>query len=153
MFASSIARRFTEGLSRNHRFGDPESQVLLPLLKTDIVDICLAVIQGRLDRINIEWSGNACVGTVMASAGYPSAYETGYLIGGLDNIDKDALVFQAGTKLGDKGAIYTNGGRVLTLVCTGKDMAEARAKVYQNLQNVHFTGGFYRKDIALRRIN
>ena len=89
----------------------------------------------------------------MASAGYPNTYETGYPIDGLDNVDKDALVFQAGTKLVDKGAIYTNSGRVLTLVCTGKDMAEARAKVYQNLQNIHFTGSYYRKDIALRRIN
>lgn len=140
-------------LEFNCRFGDPESQVLLPLLKTDIVDICLAVIQGRLDEINIEWSGNACVGTVMASAGYPDSYETGYPIDGLDNIDRDALVFQAGTKLGDEGAIYTNSGRVLTLVCTGKDLTEARTKVYQNLQNIHFTGSYYRKDIALRRIN
>lgn len=139
-------------LEFNCRFGDPETQVLLPLLKTDIVDICLAVVQNRLDKINVEWSRNACVGTVMASEGYPGSYKTGYPISGLDNIDNDALVFQAGTKLGDEGKIYTNSGRVLTLACTGNNVAEARAKVYRNLKNIHFKGGYYRKDIALRKV-
>jgi len=138
-------------LEFNCRFGDPETQVLLPLLKTDIVDICLAIVQNKLDEIKIEWSNDVCVGVVMSSAGYPSNYEIGYPISGLANIDKDALAFQAGTKLGNEGSIYTNGGRVLTLSCTGEDMAEARAKVYHNLKNIHFTGSYYRKDIALRK--
>ena len=138
-------------LEYNCRFGDPETQVLLPLLKTDIVDICLAVVQNRLDEIKIEWSSNACVGTVMSSEGYPGSYETGYPISGLDNIDKNALAFQAGTKLGNEGKIYTNSGRVLTLACTGRNVAEARARVYHNLQNIHFKGSYYRKDIALRK--
>ncbi len=139
-------------LEFNCRLGDPETQVLFPLLKTDIVDICLAVVQNRLDEIKIEWNSSACVGAVMASAGYPGSYKTGYPISGLNNIDKDALVFQAGTKLGNEGRIYTDSGRVLTLACTGKNLTEARAKVYQNLQNIHFNGSYYRKDIALRKV-
>ncbi len=140
-------------LEFNCRFGDPETQVLLPLLKTDIVDICLAVVQGRLDKIKIEWSNKACVGTVMSSAGYPASYEKGYPIIGLESIDKDALVFQTGTKLGNEGKIYNNSGRVLTLSCTGKDIEEAREKVYHNIKNIHFNGSYYRKDIALRKVN
>jgi len=139
-------------LEFNARFGDPESQAVLPLLKTDLVDILLAVIQGNLHQVKIEWSPEACVGVVMASAGYPGSYKTGFPIQGLDSVDKDLLIFHAGTKLGDDGIVYTNGGRVLTVVGTGKDMAEARAKVYRNLPNIYFEGCYYRKDIALREI-
>ena len=139
-------------LEFNCRFGDPETQVLLPLLKTVIVDICLAVVQNRLDEIKIEWSNKACVGTVMSSAGYPGSYEKGYPIIGLESINKDALVFQAGTKLGNEGKIYTNSGRVLTLSCTGKNVTEARAKVYHNIKNINFNGSYFRKDIALRKV-
>jgi phosphoribosylamine--glycine ligase len=139
-------------LEFNCRFGDPETQAVLPLLKTDLVDIFLAVIQGNLDQTKIEWSSDACVGVVMASGGYPGKYNTGFPIKGLDNVDKDVLIFHAGTKLGDDGVVYTNGGRVLTVVGTGRDMAEARAKVHRNLPNIHFEGCHYRKDIALREI-
>jgi phosphoribosylamine--glycine ligase len=139
-------------LEFNCRFGDPETQAVLPLLKTDLVDILLAVIQGNLDQQRIEWSSDACVGIVMASGGYPGKYKTGFPIRGLDNVDKDLLIFHAGTKLGDNGIAYTDSGRVLTVVGTGKDMAEARAKVYRNLPNIHFEGCHYRKDIALREI-
>lgn len=137
-------------LEFNARFGDPETQVTLPLLKTDLVDILLAVIQGNLDQVKAEWSPNACVGVVMASAGYPGSYKRGFPIEGLDKTDKDLLVFHAGTKLGDDGKVYTNGGRVLTVVGTGKNIAEARAKAYRNLPSIHFEGCHYRKDIALR---
>ena len=139
-------------LEFNARFGDPETQAVLPLLKTDLVDILLAVVQGNLDQIEIEWSRDACVGVVMASAGYPGKYKTGFPIKGLDKVDKDLLVFHAGTKLGADGTIYTNGGRVLTAVATGENMAEAREKVYRNLANIYFEGCHYRKDIALREI-
>jgi phosphoribosylamine--glycine ligase len=139
-------------LEFNARFGDPETQAVLPLLKTDLVDIFLAVIQGNLDQTKIEWSSDACVGVVMASGGYPGKYNTGFPIKGLDNVDKDVLIFHAGTKLGDDGIAYTSGGRVLTVVGTGRDIAEARAKVYRNLPNIHFEGCHYRKDIALREI-
>ena len=137
-------------LEFNARFGDPEAQVTLPLLKTDLVDILLAVINGNLNQINIEWSEDACVGVVMASAGYPGSYKTGFPITGLDNLDKDILVFHAGTKVGSEpGQVLTNGGRVLTVVATGKTITEARQKVYLNLPRIHFEGCHYRRDIAL----
>ncbi len=144
-----------EGLSVlefNCRFGDPETQAVLPLLKSDLMDALIAVIQGNLDRIKIEWSSDACVGVVMASGGYPGSYEKGFPVKGLENVDKDLLIFHAGTRLGDDGTIYTNGGRVLTVVGIGKDMAEARDKVYRNLPDIHFDGCYYRKDIALREV-
>jgi len=140
-------------LEFNARFGDPESQVILPLLKTDLVDILLAVIQGNLNQVEAEWSTDACVGVVMASAGYPGSYKTGFPIKGLDEVDEDSLVFHAGTKLGDDGRIHTDGGRVLTVVGCGKDIAEAREKVYRQLPNIYFEGCHYRKDIALREIS
>ena len=140
-------------LEFNARFGDPETQVVLPLLKTDLVDILMAVVQGNLDRVKIEWSPEACVGVVMASGGYPGSYKTGFPIRGIDSVDKDVLVFHAGTKLGDDGIIYTDGGRVLTVVGVGKDMAEAREKVYRNIPNIYFEGCHYRKDIALREMD
>jgi len=139
-------------LEFNARFGDPETQVVLPLLKTDLVDILMAVIQGNLDRVKIKWSSEACVGVVMSSAGYPGSYKTGFPIQGIDNVNKDVLVFHAGTKLGNDGIIYTDGGRVLTVVGVGKDMAEARKKVYRNIPNIYFEGCYYRRDIALREI-
>jgi len=136
-------------LEFNARFGDPETQVTLPLLKTDLVDILLAVINGNLNQVNVEWSEDACVGVVIASAGYPGKYKTGLPITGLDNLDKDILVFHAGTKVGSEpGQVLTNGGRVLTVVAMGKTIAEAREKVYLNLPRIHFEGCHYRRDIA-----
>jgi len=135
-------------LEFNARFGDPEAQVTLPRLKTDLVDIMLAVVNNELDQINIEWSEDACVGVVIASAGYPGSYKTGFPITGLNKLDKDILVFHAGTKLGSEGEVLTNGGRVLTVVATGKTIAEAREKVYANIPQIHFEGCHYRKDIA-----
>ncbi|MFC2014916.1 phosphoribosylamine--glycine ligase [Chloroflexota bacterium] len=133
----------------NSRFGDPEAQVVLPLLKTDLVDIIQAVIDGNLNKINIEMSQEACVGVAMASGGYPVSYKTGFPISGLDSLDKDITVFHAGTKAGPDGKVLTNGGRVLTVTATGKTLAEAREKVYANISRIHFEGCHYRKDIAL----
>jgi len=142
----------TEGpkvLEFNARFGDPESQVILPLLKTDLVDVLLAVINGNLNQIGVEWSEDACVGVVVASAGYPGKYKTGFPITGLDSLDKDILVFHAGTKTGSEPReVLTNGGRVLTVVARGKTIAEAREKVYLNLPRIRFEGCHYRRDIA-----
>jgi phosphoribosylamine--glycine ligase len=140
-------------LEFNARFGDPETQVILPLLKTDLVDILMAVVQGNLDQTKIKWSSEACVGVVMSSAGYPGSYKSGFPIRGIDSMDKDVLVFHAGTKLGNDGMIYTDGGRVLTVVGMGQDMAEARGKVYRDISNIYFEGCYYRKDIALREID
>ncbi|HJX04038.1 MAG TPA: phosphoribosylglycinamide synthetase C domain-containing protein, partial [Dehalococcoidia bacterium] len=141
-------------LEYNARFGDPETQVILPRLKTDLVDIMLAVIQGRLDSINIQWDDNACVGVVMASAGYPEKYKTGYAINGLnDIIDKDVYIFHAGTKLDETNqAAVTDGGRVLTVAASGGNLAQAREKVYRNISKIDFTGCHYRKDIAAREV-
>jgi phosphoribosylamine--glycine ligase len=136
-------------LEFNARFGDPEAQVTLPLLETDLVDIMLAVSDNRLDRVKIEWSDDACVGVVMASGGYPSSYRTGLPISGLDDLDKDIAVFHAGTKLDSNGKILTSGGRVLTVMARGKTLNEAREKVYANISRIHFEDCHYRKDIAL----
>ncbi len=136
-------------LEFNARFGDPETQVILPRLKTDLVDIMLAITDKQLGLTNIEWSDDACVGVVMTSGGYPGDFKTGFSITGLDDLDKDVLVFHAGTKTGkNPGEILTNGGRVLTVVATGKTLAEARKKVYANVARVHFEGCHYRRDIA-----
>ena len=135
----------------NARFGDPENQVMMPRLESDLVEIMLAVIEGRLDEIKVEWSDEACVGVVVASGGYPGSYKTGFPITGLDMVDKDILVFHAGTKE-EGGVIHTDGGRVLTVTTTGKNIAEAREKVYNNLPRIHFEGCHYRKDIAQREV-
>jgi len=139
-------------LEFNARFGDPETQVILPLLKTDLVDILLAVIEGNLHKVRIQWSSEACVGVVLASAGYPGSYKTGFPIQGINGVDKDILVFHAGTRLGSDGGVYTDGGRVLTVVGTGRDLAEAREKVYRNIPSIQFEGCYYRRDIALREV-
>jgi len=137
-------------LEFNARFGDPEAQVTLPLLKADLVDIILAVINGKLDRMDVECSEDACVGVVMASGGYPGGYKTGFPITGLDSLDRDIMVFHAGTKTGENPEqIVTSGGRVLTVAATGKTIAEARGKVYDNIPRIQFEGCYYRQDIAL----
>lgn len=132
----------------NCRFGDPETQVLIPRLKSDLLEICWAVADNRLSDAEIEWSTDAAVAVVMASGGYPGDYTTGYDIAGLGALEDDVLVFHAGTTLGEDGRILTNGGRVLTVVATGSSLAEARAKVYRNVQRIHFTNAYYRRDIA-----
>jgi phosphoribosylamine--glycine ligase len=140
-------------LEFNARFGDPETQAILPRLQTDLVDILLAIIDNRPSELTVEWNNDACIGVVMASAGYPGNYKTGFPITGLDKLDEEIIVFHAGTKLGENSQVYTDGGRVLTVTASGKTMAEARAKVYQNLPRIHFDGCHYRKDIAAREVN
>lgn len=132
----------------NCRMGDPETQVLIPRLKSDLLEICLAVANNRLSDAEIEWSTDAAVGVVMASGGYPEGYDTGYPIAGLNALEDDVLVFHAGTTFNDDGDVVTNGGRVLTVVAMAPSLSEARAKVYRNVQRIHFTKGFYRRDIA-----
>jgi phosphoribosylamine--glycine ligase len=127
--------------------------VLLPRLKSDLLEICLAVVNGRLKEAEIEWSTDAAVGVVMASGGYPGDYTTGYPIAGLDSLEEDVLVFHAGTAVNEDGEIVTSGGRVLTVVATGASLTEARAKVYRNVQRIHFTQGQYRRDIAAPSAN
>jgi phosphoribosylamine--glycine ligase len=137
-------------LEFNARFGDPETQVILPRLKTDLVDIIQAIIKGKLNQIKIESTDDACVGVVMASGGYPGKYQTGFPIDGLHDVDKDIIVFHAGTKIGTTPwEVLTNGGRVLTVVATDRTIAQAREKVYNNISRIKFDWCHYRKDIAL----
>lgn len=134
-------------LEFNARFGDPETQVQLPLLKSDLVDIMLAVIDGTLAKTKVEWRNDACVGVVMASGGYPGSYKQGFPITGLEQVDGDIIIFHAGTKM-NEGKVTTVGGRVLTVVATGKTLVQAREKVYQNLPRINFVNAHYRTDIA-----
>jgi phosphoribosylamine--glycine ligase len=144
-----IINRVPKVIEFNARLGDPETQVVLPRLKTDLVDIMMAVVNNELGQIQPEWSDEACVGVVMASGGYPGSYKTGYPISGLDDVDRDILVFHAGTRLNPEGQVLTSGGRILTVVASGKDLEEARGKVYNNITRINFEGCYYRKDIAL----
>ena len=135
-------------LEFNCRFGDPEAQVTLPRLKSDLAEILSAVATDRLQEVDVQWSDEACVGVVMASGGYPGEYETGFPIAGLGSVDDDALVFHAGTRLDEEGGVVTSGGRVLTVAALGASLNEARGKAYRNIQHIHFSRCHYRRDIA-----
>ncbi|RAU93852.1 phosphoribosylamine--glycine ligase [Paenibacillus sp. YN15] len=136
----------------NARFGDPETQVLLPKLKTDLVDIMLATLDGTLEQLEIEWTDDAAVCVVMASPGYPGSYPTGLTISGLDRVSPEAMVFHAGTALGPNGEIVTAGGRVLNVVGVGRDIAEARNNAYAEVDKISFDGAHYRTDIAAKAL-
>jgi phosphoribosylamine--glycine ligase len=143
-----IANSHPTVIEFNARLGDPETQVVLPRLKTDLVDVMTAVVNSKLEQVKIEFGSEACVGVVMASGGYPGSYKMGFPVTGFDDLDKDIMVFHAGTKLGPNGQVLTSGGRVLTVAATGKDLADAREKVYDNVSRIKFEGAYYRKDIA-----
>ncbi|HHU51426.1 MAG TPA: phosphoribosylamine--glycine ligase [Firmicutes bacterium] len=138
----------------NVRFGDPEAQVILPLLENDLLDICLAVIERRLDQVELKWKEASAACVVLASAGYPGSYEVGQRITGLSEAAKiqDLLVFHAGTKK-EKDCWQTAGGRVLNLVGIGRDLPQALAKAYQGAEIIDFPGCQYRKDIGWRELN
>ena len=135
-------------LEYNCRFGDPETEVLLPRLHSDLLEICDAVAANRLADVEVEWSDEATVGVVMASGGYPDTYETGFPISGLDAVDEDVQVFIAGAQRSDDGAAVTSGGRVLCIVASGATIAEARERAYDNVRRISFEGAHYRTDIA-----
>jgi phosphoribosylamine--glycine ligase len=138
-------------LEFNARFGDPETQVVLPRLESDLLELCLAVARGRLDTVPAPtWRPAVAVGVVVASGGYPGAYEKGKTIGGLETLDPDILVFHAGTRREPDGRLVTSGGRVLTLVALGPSIAAARAQVYAKADRVRFDGARFRTDIAAR---
>ena len=138
-------------LEYNARFGDPEAQVVLPRMKTDIIDVFEACIDGRLDRIDLEFEDNACVCVVVASEGYPVSYQKGFEIRGLDRVKEreadDYYVFHAGTAWKD-GKIVTNGGRVLGVTAKGATLKEARRKAYEAVDWVDFDHKYYRHDIG-----
>ena len=137
-------------LEYNARFGDPETQVVLPRMKNDIVDVFEACIDGTLDQIDLQFEDNAAVCVVLASAGYPEHYEKGKKITGLENFkDKDGYyVFHAGSKFDAEGNILTNGGRVLGVTATGKDLKEARANAYKATEWINFENKYMRHDIG-----
>lgn len=134
----------------NARFGDPETQVILPLLKTDLIDVMLAVIDGKLEQQKIDWDDGAAVCVVLASGGYPGKYKTGLPIHGLEKLKdkKDILVFQAGTKKDDDETYLTAGGRVLGIVGLGDDLNEASQIAYAAVDEISFEGMHYRSDIS-----
>ncbi|MFB6365991.1 phosphoribosylamine--glycine ligase [Paenibacillus elgii] len=134
----------------NARFGDPETQVVLPRLKTDLLDIFLAAVNGRLDQMEIEWSEEAAVCVILASEGYPGSYPKGLPIEGLEDV-QDSIVFHAGTAIKD-GGVVTNGGRVLGVTALGRDIAEARAKAYADAERIRFQGKHNRTDIAKKAL-
>lgn len=135
----------------NARFGDPEAQVVLPRLKSDLLEIFLAAVNGTLDKVEIEWSNEAAVCVVLASGGYPASYPKGLPISGLDEAG-DALVFHAGTARNEAGEWITNGGRVLGVVGLGQDIAEAREKAYGAAERITFEGKHQRSDIAAKAL-
>lgn len=137
----------------NCRFGDPETQVVLPLLETDLVDIMEAVWEEKLDQLDIRWSDKACACVVMASGGYPEKYQTGKEISGLDEKGQSELayIYHAGTKL-ENGKYFTAGGRVLGVTATGKDLKAALADAYKAAESISFENAHYRKDIGQRAL-
>ncbi len=137
-------------LEFNCRFGDPETQVILPLLESDLAETCLAVAERRLDPTAIHWGQGAVCGVVLAAEGYPERPRQGDPIRGLGNVPTDVTVFHAGTRRASDGAdVLTAGGRVLTLVARGASLDEARRRVYDAVPLVHFDGMQYRADVGL----
>lgn len=137
-------------LEYNARFGDPEAQVVLPRMKNDVINVMEACVEGRLDQIDLQFEDNAAVCVVLASDGYPVSYEKGFEIKGLENFEgkDDYFCFHAGTKFDENGKIVTNGGRVLGITATGKDLKEARAKAYEATEWVDFANKYMRHDIG-----
>jgi phosphoribosylamine---glycine ligase len=141
-------------LEFNCRFGDPETQVLLPRLKSDLLDLIEAAIDGTLDACTPEWDQRATVCVVMASAGYPGASQTGQEIRGLDQFrnSTDVFIFHAGTRR-NNGRLITAGGRVLGITAIGDDLRSARDRAYEAISAIHFEGAHFRTDIAQRALS
>ncbi|MFE4707028.1 phosphoribosylamine--glycine ligase [Peribacillus simplex] len=151
LYAGLIAtEKGTKVIEFNARFGDPETQVVLPRLKTDFVDTLEAVLSGA--DLELEWHEEAVLGVVVAADGYPGEYKKGSIINGLEKIDPNAHVYHAGTALNSEGNFIANGGRVLLVAAKGKDLASAQAEVYKELGNIEKDGLFWRTDIGYRAI-
>ncbi len=139
-------------LEFNCRFGDPETQVILPRLETDLVDIFMAIADQKLNKIDVQWKKESSLCVILASEGYPGKYKKGLSISGLEMIKglKDVIVFHAGTKFDEEGRIVTNGGRVLGVTALGNDIHDARQRAYSAINFINFEGMQYRKDIGLK---
>ena len=141
-------------LEFNARFGDPETQVVLPRLESDLVDIMMAVAEGRPDDINLRWSEQWAVCVVLASEGYPGSYEKGKVILGIDEAEQieGVTVFHAGTSRNFDDELVTSGGRVLNVVALGDSFEEARECAYDAVDLINFEGKQYRTDIGAKAI-
>lgn len=151
-FGLMMTKNGVKVIEYNARFGDPETQVVLPRLKTDLVEIMEAIIDERLDTVNIEWDDNAAVCVVLASGGYPTKYQTGYEIKGLETAKDNIIVFHAGTKRQD-GKIVTAGGRVLGVTAVSATLDQAIADAYKAVESISFQDMHYRKDIGIKKYN
>jgi len=136
-------------LEFNCRFGDPETQVLLTRLESDLVELLEATIDGRLASVQARWKPESAVCVVMASGGYPGSYSTGHPISGLDEVPEGITVFHAGTREED-GRIVTSGGRVLGVTALAGDLAAARQRAYAAVDGIQFEGRHFRRDIAVK---
>lgn len=138
----------------NARFGDPETQVVLPRLESDLVDVMYAVAQGKPEEVNLSWSDKWAVSVVLASAGYPGSYEKGKRITGIDAAEalEGVKVFHAGTKISDEGELLTDGGRVLNVVALADSFEAAREKAYEAVELIDFEGKQFRHDIAKKAL-
>lgn len=134
----------------NARFGDPETQVILPRMKSDLVDIMLKLLNGETPEI--EWLDDAVLGVVVAANGYPNSYEKGFVLPDMELLSKRTFVFHAGTSINDDGKIIANGGRLLLAATRGETLAEAQKNVYQELNQLNWQNCFYRKDIGNRAV-
>lgn len=138
-------------LEFNTRMGDPETQPIMMRLKSDLVDLCLASIGGRLDQVDTEWDERPALGVVMASGGYPETYDKGHIISGIENVNiPDAKVFHAGTSLSADGDPVTSGGRVLCVCALGDSVSEAQQKAYNEVKKINWQDVYYRTDIGYR---
>jgi phosphoribosylamine--glycine ligase len=140
-------------LEFNVRFGDPETQPVMMRLQSDLAELCLAAVQGRLQEHHAQWDPRPALGVVLAAGGYPVSYSKGHVISGLDSIgDGDVRVFHAGTKMSD-GQVTTAGGRVLCVCAVADDVSTAAATAYDHCEKIHWDGVYFRRDIGYRAID
>ena len=136
----------------NARFGDPECQVMMMRLKSDIVPVLEAAATGSVGNMTLDWHDDAAMTVVMAAQGYPGAYDKGTAINGLDNVNDATMVFHAGTARAEDGTITATGGRVLNVTARGKTVAQAQASAYAGVNAIDWPQGFCRRDIGYREI-
>lgn len=149
-FGLMLTQKGPKVIEYNARFGDPETQAVLCRLDSDLFDIMNAVIDGKLDEMDIKWADNAACCVVMASGGYPLAYEKGKEITGMEDVT-ESIVFHAGTARTEEGKIVTNGGRVLGVTATAPTLDEAIKKSYADVEKIHFEKAHYRHDIGIKK--
>lgn len=152
-FGLMVTDKGVRVLEYNCRFGDPEAQVILPLMKSDLAKVMLACCNGELSADMIEWYNQYACCVVMVAEGYPFTYPTGDPISGLEHRDENIIVFHAGTKLDEKGAVVTAGGRVLGVTGIGDTLKEAVDRAYKGVRKIDFVSAFYRNDIAYQALS